>query len=277
MEKMLKKWVVNDYFTPNIKAEVVLDTLLTEYITEIIRGQLPGQVGKLTFLTKEMSILEEADSDDRGSKIDYVLEDDQFVYLIELKTTKGSINARQASRYIKNCYHQSFGTALGDKLLRIMAKKYPKAGSWTVDGLDRAFRNTAGEGRPRVDRARRYLKEKGLASTHKYLYTVGQLLDNHAGEIRDLWHKPLKLIYLTPDGGRVFPQKPRKKGGQEQETAEQKWAELRLRWDSLYIDPNDDPNDADSSVSLKTAAIWLREQDACARLLADIITELYEG
>ena len=273
MEEMLKKWVVNDYFTPNIKAEVILDTLLTEYITEIVQGQLSGQVGKLAFLTKEMSILEEGGTDDRGSKIDYVLEDDNFVYLIELKTTKGSINASQASRYIENCYHQSFGTALGDKLLRIMAKKFPKAGSWTIDGLDDAFQNTAGKGRPCADKARRYLKDKRLASTYKYLYTVGQLLDNHFGEIRDLWQKPLKLIYLTPDGGRVFPQKSRKKDKQEQEDAERKWVELRLKWDSLYIGPNG----ADSSVSLETSALWLRRQDAYAKLLADIITELYGG
>ena len=32
----IKKCVVNDYFTPNIKAEVILDTLLTPYVSEII-------------------------------------------------------------------------------------------------------------------------------------------------------------------------------------------------------------------------------------------------
>ena len=31
--------VVNDYFTPNIKAEVILDTLLTPYSTQIVQGQ----------------------------------------------------------------------------------------------------------------------------------------------------------------------------------------------------------------------------------------------
>lgn len=34
--KEIKNWVVNDYFTPNIKAEVILDTLLTPYVSEII-------------------------------------------------------------------------------------------------------------------------------------------------------------------------------------------------------------------------------------------------
>ena len=35
----IRKWVVNDYFTPNIKAEVILDTLLTPYVTEILKNQ----------------------------------------------------------------------------------------------------------------------------------------------------------------------------------------------------------------------------------------------
>ena len=32
--------VVNDYFTPNIKAEVILDTLLTPYIKQMLKAQL---------------------------------------------------------------------------------------------------------------------------------------------------------------------------------------------------------------------------------------------
>ena len=53
----IKEWVVNDYFTPNIKAEVILDTLLTPYSTQIVQGQLNELVGSLTFLTKEMSLM----------------------------------------------------------------------------------------------------------------------------------------------------------------------------------------------------------------------------
>ena len=94
----IRERVVNDYFTPNIKAEVILDTLLTPYIPQIVRGQLGEKVGSLTFLTKEMSISDEGDENNRGPKIDYVLEDDNFVYLVELKTTKGSINTKQAER-----------------------------------------------------------------------------------------------------------------------------------------------------------------------------------
>ena len=57
LAKEIKKWVVSDYFTPNIKAEVILDTLLTPYSTQIVQGQLNELVGSLTFLSKEMSLL----------------------------------------------------------------------------------------------------------------------------------------------------------------------------------------------------------------------------
>lgn len=32
LKETIEQQVVNDYFTPNIKAEVILDTLLTPYI-----------------------------------------------------------------------------------------------------------------------------------------------------------------------------------------------------------------------------------------------------
>lgn len=90
--KQLKKWVVNDYFTPNIKAEVILDMLLTPYVGQLLKNECGIDA---VFLTKEMS-LEEAlkpSNDDRGSKIDYIFWGED-VYLVELKTTSGSIKAK---------------------------------------------------------------------------------------------------------------------------------------------------------------------------------------
>ena len=96
-------------------------------------------------LTKEMSIKDIDGTDDRGAKIDYVLEDNDTVYLVELKTTKGSINSDQAKRYIENCYDngkvKTFGLVLGDKLLNIMGKKFKSKGPWTAENLLNAFKN----------------------------------------------------------------------------------------------------------------------------------------
>lgn len=57
LRQLICDQVVNDYFTPNIKAEVILDTLLTPYSTQIVQGQLNELVGSPTFLSKEMSLM----------------------------------------------------------------------------------------------------------------------------------------------------------------------------------------------------------------------------
>ena len=182
LESVIREWVVKDYFTPNIKAEVILDTLLTPYIKQMLKAQLNIDA---KLLTKEMSIKDIDGTDDRGAKIDYVLEDNDTVYLVELKTTKGSINSDQAKRYIENCYDngkvKTFGLVLGDKLLNIMGKKFKSKGPWTAENLLNAFKNVtqADEKENRAERAAQFLKGTGLASTHKYLYTVGQILDRH--------------------------------------------------------------------------------------------------
>lgn len=104
--EQLKKWVVNDYFTPNIKAEVILDALLTPFVAEIIEEQFqngPCFQGTLHFVTKEMSVLdlekpkENPAYGNMGIKIDYILGDAQAFYLVELKTTEGSIERTQAN------------------------------------------------------------------------------------------------------------------------------------------------------------------------------------
>ena len=84
----------------------------------------------------------------------------------------------------------------------------------------------------------------------------------------------MRLVYLTPNGDRVFPKKPRKKDKQKQDKAEREWEELRARLKELYIAPDG----IDSSVSLKASVGGLRDaKDDLAQLLADIITEIYGG
>lgn len=138
-DKCIKEWIINDYFTPNIKAEVILNTLLTPFVAEIIEEQMkdPGKdghkgslEGELSFITKEMSIMESEDEDsevkgingNRGTKIDYVLGDEKAIYLVELKTTDS--NTKQAERYLENCCGKTFGEVFGNRLLSIMRSAF---------------------------------------------------------------------------------------------------------------------------------------------------------
>lgn len=279
LESVIRELIVNDYFTPNIKAEVILDTLLTPYIPQILKNQLDIDT---VLLTKEMSLEEipedgQKPNDDRGSKIDYLLEG-ECVYLVELKTSVGSIDIEQTKRYLNNCCDlagspKTFGDVFGNKLLRIVHKKY-KDIPCDPQEFEDSFQTVVGCTGKYAEHAKHFLRAGGLASTHKYLYTVGQLMDNHSGEMQTLWKKTVYLVYLTPAGDRVFPAEPSKKDKQEQDKAMQEWEELKAKWEELYVGPDD----MYSSVSLKAAVSGLRNtKDELAQLLADIITEIYGG
>lgn len=282
--KQIKNWVVNDYFTSNIKAEVILDALLTDYAAEIIKAQCGDKVGKnLHFVTKEMSVLDENKQDNTGAKIDYILSDSSCVYLVELKTTNGSIKPDQAMNYLERCAEpklaagKSFGEVLGNKLLSIMAGERGEFKSIAIgkeaDRDESTLKNVFFDifalkpyqkdsipydgNLTYAENAKRLIKKKKWAvnesnHTRKYFYTMGQLLD----EIQNygaLWEKELKLIYLTPCGS--LPH------------------ESYLEYDRFYIHPNDR-----GSVALCASVPWLRTarpDDECARLLADTIEAIY--
>ncbi|MCI8660402.1 MAG: hypothetical protein HFG54_09195 [Lachnospiraceae bacterium] len=309
----IRKWVVNDYFTPNIKAEVILDTLLTPYVTEILKNQAKNIFsGELCFITKEMSILESEESEENsdpkseesekgsrygnmGTKIDYVLGDEKAVYLVELKTTNSSIKQEQARRYLRNCHGKTFGEVFGNKLLRVMGEsfaetykkdvyfpkpsQFDKAGMpmWDKDevlrdafslvfktwylgkkyGMDMPSGRYAEAAMELIKKAE-WTQKDGVRS-RKYLYTTGQLLDYlypDKSPERNLWHKPLRLIYLTPEGedlSELFNK-----------------AQDRENWRKFYI----------GSFSLKEAGNYLeakqdQEKDELALLLSDIIKSIY--
>ncbi len=258
----IKKWVVNDYFTPNIKAEVILDTLLTPYVAEIINRQ--GDLDTV-FVTKEMSVkdvqkqTENPKYGNMGTKIDYVLADADFVYLVELKTTDGSINAKQAKDYVRNCENKTFGDSFGDKLLTIMSEKTGVGLDCNVEKekqLLKLFEDICHDvpGDSYAERGRELLKAKvNWRSTYKYIYTMGQLLDylyeQDGRQKATIWDKKLKLFYITP-------------------TKTLHHQELMQHSDFYQ-----------GSVTLVDARKYLAKKidDDFAQLLADIITGIYGG
>lgn len=265
--KQLKKWVVNDYFTPNIKAEVILDMLLTPYVGQLLKNECGIDA---VFLTKEMS-LEEAlkpSNDDRGSKIDYIFWGED-VYLVELKTTSGSIKAKQAKHYIDCCYDKnagfpkSFGDVFGEKLLRILGKRYGSGSSWEIKTLEQSFFKAIGsdEEEDYAARASCYLRDHNRVSTYKYIYTAGQILDScrNVKALEALWKKKLRLIYITPYGKSPH-------------------SDL-LKYENFYIQPCCPLNA--KSIKLQTAVQALKPEsgesggEKYLELLKDIIREIY--
>ncbi len=95
---MVKKWAVHDYCAPGIKAEVILDMLLSEFIEELIEYHYINDINrkiKAKMLTKEFPIRTN-DDNLRNAKVDYLVSiDDKQLLLVELKTTKDSFNKGQ--------------------------------------------------------------------------------------------------------------------------------------------------------------------------------------
>lgn len=94
---MVKEWTVSDYCTPGIKAEVILDMLISDYIGDLLQFHYENEK-KVTLLLKEypIKIYEE---NNRNAKVDYlVCVGDTKLVLVELKTTNDSFSDAQKSR-----------------------------------------------------------------------------------------------------------------------------------------------------------------------------------
>lgn len=217
--------VVNDYFTPNIKAEVILDTLLTPYVGQMLKNECGINA---SFLTKEMSVPEGHTYGSAAPKIDYVFVGQEAAYLVELKTTDSSMDNGQAENYLNQCQGKLFGEKLGQQLLFILDKAetftihledkdiWGASCTWNDETLKKVFRtimnkrfqvpcDVAGNGC--AERAKNLIRNNSWTQrdkyrSRKYLYTLGQLVDylNRDNGKNSLWNKPMEVIYLTPYG-----------------------------------------------------------------------------
>ena len=100
--KMVKEWTVSDYWTPGIKAEVILDMLLSDFVADIVGQKLNKD---LILLAKEFPIPAGGKEGSlSNAKVDYVLACPGtdglpgILYLTELKTYPKSYKEKQLER-----------------------------------------------------------------------------------------------------------------------------------------------------------------------------------
>lgn len=93
---MVKEWTVSDYCTPGIKAEVILDMLISDFIGDLL--QFHYNEKKVTLLLKEFPI-KICEENYLNAKVDYlVCVEDAKLVLVELKTTNDSYSNEQECR-----------------------------------------------------------------------------------------------------------------------------------------------------------------------------------
>lgn len=234
LKTIIYKEVVNDYYTAGIKAEVILDMLLRPELERVL-GRL-GYPG-IKFITKEFPI-PTAENDTHNCNVDYLMYDENLVYLIELKTSSTSEDKKQLENYIDHIFNEknkgkSFRELFGERfiwLLNYVSKSGRKSDNESGKSFDG---NEWGKLKKQLkkdkdedcllelfdkiisskdkdimydkevnfsQKAMRYLKKYKKTGSQKYLYQAGQILDSKPGE---WWDKSVRLVYIVPDEGTI--------------------------------------------------------------------------
>ena len=105
---LIKFWTLNDFCTPNIKAEVIFDMLLSPFITDIVKEGMNSN-GRFVLLAKEFPL--KVYENNKGPKVDYLLMDDSTsdLYIVELKTDNNSFNKKQYRIYLETQKNSDIG------------------------------------------------------------------------------------------------------------------------------------------------------------------------
>lgn len=138
IHEILAENIIRGYFTPNIKAEVILDMILTPVIGDILTivGQKNKELrisGEMKFIAKEFPMLKSRFGDQTSGEksknnysncnVDYLMCDDDFVYFVELKTTQESldpIQMRNYRDYLTGCKDKNFSDVSGADFIKLL-------------------------------------------------------------------------------------------------------------------------------------------------------------
>ena len=216
LDELICDSVLNDYYFAGIKAEVVLDTMMTPVIADLLKEQI-NFTGKPVYITKEFPLKTSA-KDYRNRKADYVLMDNKSIYLVELKTSMGSIDKEQLDAYGEKLDNYNgkkllyeftellksvFGitdedncdlVSVTDRIVKSLTDS--KTGfSDRVSSLSKS--DPQEEQRERTEQyIRTLMKNKKIKSSQKFLFQAAQIVTN--SNPSDWESKDIKLIYMMP-------------------------------------------------------------------------------
>ncbi len=235
LKKIISEEVVNDYYTAGIKAEVILDMLLRPVIENVLGGL---GYPSIKFITKEFPIPTKANdekandekaNDNHNCNVDYLMHDDNNVYLVELKTNNTSKNKDQLENYIDQFSNNKteFGDVFGQRFIW-MLNHCSASGIGKGKGFDEnewselksklgnghdveclkklfnkiiSFKNNISydEITKYSQKAIKYLKKSKRTGSAKYIFQAGQILDSLDSNSKSWWDKDVQLIYIVPD------------------------------------------------------------------------------
>lgn len=212
LDELICDSVLNDYYSAGIKAEVVLDTMMTPVIADLLKEQISFS-GEPVYITKEFPLKTSAE-DHRNRKADYVLMDNKSIYLVELKTSMGSIDKEQLDAYGEKLEKYD-GKKLLDEFTELLKSIYgitDEENSNLVSVTDRIVKSLTdsktgfsdpGNSDPLEEHRevteqsiRTLMKDNNIKSSKKYLLQAAQIVNN--SNPSDWGTKDIKLIYMMP-------------------------------------------------------------------------------
>ncbi len=216
LDELISDSVLNDYYSAGIKAEVVLDTMMTPVIADLLKEQISFS-GEPVYITKEFP-LKTATIDHRNRKADYVLMDNKSIYLVELKTSMGSIDKEQLNAYgeklekydgkklldeftelLKSIYgindeENSDLVSVTDRIVKSLTDSRTGFSDW-VSSLSKSDPQEEQRERPE-QYIRTLMKNKKIKSSQKFLFQAARIVTNSS--MSDWGSKDIKLIYMMP-------------------------------------------------------------------------------
>ncbi len=216
LDELICDSVLNDYYSAGIKAEVVLDTMMTPVIADLLKEQISFS-GEPVYITKEFP-LKTATIGHRNRKADYVLMDNKSIYLVELKTSMGSIDKEQLDAYGEKLDNYNGKKLLYEftELLKSIYGITDEENSDLVSVTDRIVKSLTDSKTGFSDRVsslsksdpleehrevteqsiRTLMKNKKIKSSQKFLFQAAQIVTN--SNPSDWESKDIKLIYMMP-------------------------------------------------------------------------------
>lgn len=114
---MVKRWTVRDFRTQKIKAEVIVDMLISDYIEDIVSQNLGNDIKDIKLIAKEFPIARigqtpnEKEGNRQYASVDFLMSgkenDKSVIYLVELKTSANSLDGLQLWNMLWTCYQES--------------------------------------------------------------------------------------------------------------------------------------------------------------------------
>ncbi len=103
---MMRNWMARDYWTQSVRSEIIIDTLISDFVGKMIAAQLKANADTVRLLAKEFPIKKEIDPEKTkktktgetvlsNDKVDYLVAVEKTLYLVELKTTAKSYSPNQ--------------------------------------------------------------------------------------------------------------------------------------------------------------------------------------